>query len=145
MYTKSASVIGFIIALISILELIDQESIIATGVIGIVVQILSIFLMIWARLTFGKRSFHVAANPTEGGLVTNGPYRYLRHPIYAAILYFIWAGILSHLSTLTFSIGLTATFGLFIRVLAEESLVKQRYREYIEYAARTKRIIPFVL
>jgi protein-S-isoprenylcysteine O-methyltransferase Ste14 len=34
-----------------------------------------------ARVTFGGRSFHVGANPTEGGLVTKGPYRFVRHPI----------------------------------------------------------------
>ena len=50
--------------------------------------------MVAARITFGRRSFHAAANPTEGGLVTTGPYAYIRHPIYAAILYFVWAGAL---------------------------------------------------
>jgi len=32
---------------------------------------------------------------------------------------------------------------LIIRILAEEHLVTERYPEYIEYAKRTKRIIPF--
>jgi hypothetical protein len=41
-------------------------------------------------LTFGARSFHAGANPTDGGVVTAGPYRFFRHPIYAAILYFLW-------------------------------------------------------
>jgi len=45
--------------------------------------------MLWARLTFGGRSFHAGANPTAGGVVTTGPYRFVRHPIYAAILYFL--------------------------------------------------------
>ena len=30
----------------------------------------------------------------RGGLVTTGPYRYVRHPIYAAATYFAWAGAL---------------------------------------------------
>ena len=47
-------------------------------------QLLGLALMIWARLTFGLRSFRFAANPTQGGLVTKGPYRYIRNPIYAA-------------------------------------------------------------
>ena len=55
-------------------------------------------LILWARVTFGRRSFHVVANPTEGGLVTSGPYRYIRHPIYAAICLFTWVGVAAHWS-----------------------------------------------
>lgn len=58
----------------------------------IAVQAAAVALFLWARWTFGMRSFHPAANPTEGGIVTSGPYRYLRHPIYAAILLFAAAG-----------------------------------------------------
>jgi protein-S-isoprenylcysteine O-methyltransferase Ste14 len=36
------------------------------------------------------------------------------------------------------------TFGLAHRIISEERLVRERYPEYSEYAARTKRIIPFV-
>ena len=60
------------------------------------VQVAAVLLMVWARMTFGRRSFHAAANPTAGGLVTWGPYRYWRHPIYSAILLFLWSGVLSH-------------------------------------------------
>jgi len=100
--------------------------------------------MIWARVTFGMRSFHAAANPTEGGIVTTGPYRFLRHPIYAAILYFLWTGVASHASVLSVTAGVVATLGIAGRIVTEERLVTERYPEYREYAARTKRVVPFV-
>jgi protein-S-isoprenylcysteine O-methyltransferase Ste14 len=100
--------------------------------------------MIWARLTFGRRSFHASAGPTEGGLVTTGPYRYWRHPIYAAILVFLWAGVASHFSLLNVCIALIASLGTGVRIAAEERLVRERYPEYAAYAARTKRLLPFV-
>ena len=59
-------------------------------------QVCAVLLMIAARLTFGRRSFHAAANPTAGGVVSTGPYAYVRHPIYAAAIYFTWAGALDH-------------------------------------------------
>jgi protein-S-isoprenylcysteine O-methyltransferase Ste14 len=144
MNLKFLSVGGFIVLVIAILGLIKQEAIIATGLIAITVQALAILLMVWARLTFGKRSFHASADPTEGGLVTSGPYRFLRHPIYAAIFYFVWAAVLSHLSIINFCLGIAATAGIMIRIFSEERLLIVRYPEYIAYAARTKRIIPFV-
>ena len=42
---------------------------------AIALQAIAAVLFVWARATFGLRSFHPAANPTEGGLVTTGPYR----------------------------------------------------------------------
>jgi protein-S-isoprenylcysteine O-methyltransferase Ste14 len=144
MNLKFLSVAAFIVLVIAILGLIKQEAIVANGLIAITVQTLAVLLMVWARLTFGKRSFHASADPTEGGLITSGPYRFLRHPIYAAIFYFFWAAILSHMSIINFCLGIVATAGIMIRIFSEERLLIVRYPEYIAYAARTKRIIPFV-
>jgi hypothetical protein len=55
--------------------------------IAIALQLIAVALMVLARVTFGRRSFHAAANPTAGGLVTTGPYRIIRHPISAACLF----------------------------------------------------------
>lgn len=145
MNLRNASLVGLTIAIIAIVTLVSRESLFASGVVAISVQVLAAMLMVWARLEFGRRSFHAGADPTEGGLVTSGPYRVLRHPIYAALLYFLWAGILSHLSPLNGILGVAATGGLIVRMVAEERLVAERYPEYRTYAARTKRVIPFVV
>jgi protein-S-isoprenylcysteine O-methyltransferase Ste14 len=71
-----------------IVGVFPNNAIFGVGPITITIQVVAALLMVWARLTFGIRSFHGTANPTAGGLVTTGPYRYFRHPIYAAILYF---------------------------------------------------------
>jgi protein-S-isoprenylcysteine O-methyltransferase Ste14 len=91
------------------------------------------------------RSFHFAANPTDGGLVTSGPYRLIRHPIYAAIVFFVWAGVASRTTRLNVGLGIVVSAATAVRILAEERLVKARYPEYVAYAARTKRIIPFLV
>jgi len=142
---KTSSIAGYAIAVIAIWFLLFRESLFATGPVGISIQVLAALLLVWARLTFGRRSFHLSAAATEGGLVTTGPYRFLRHPIYAAILYFVWAGIASHLSLPNCTLGFVVTLGLAMRMLAEERLVVEKYPAYSEYAARTKRVIPFIL
>jgi protein-S-isoprenylcysteine O-methyltransferase Ste14 len=129
----------------ALVSLVVEGSILAIGFGLIAIQILAIMLMVWARITFGRRSFHSAANPSEGGLVTTGPYTFIRHPIYASILYFLWAGVFSHLSVFNLLFALIGTVGVSVRIYAEEHLIILQYPEYSDYAARTKRIIPFLI
>lgn len=129
----------------AVLGLFFTHALFARGPVAIAVQVLAALLMLWARLTFGARSFHAGANPTAGGIVTTGPYRFIRHPIYAAILYFVWAGVASHFSARALAAGLSATAAIVVRLAAEERLLVERYPEYRDYAARTRRLIPFVV
>jgi protein-S-isoprenylcysteine O-methyltransferase Ste14 len=141
---KRASLAGFVASSQCVVGLFLQDAILGNGPVTIGIQVAAVALMVWARVTFGRRSFHAVANPTEGGLVTNGPYRYLRHPIYAAALYFLWAGIAAHLSVAHAMVAFAATAGLVVRMLAEENLIAGKYPEYTGYASRTRRVVPFL-
>src|SRR5689334_6308380 len=88
------SLIGFLSAVGGILFLLKTDRLFSENPYTIAIQILAFALMVWARITFGIRSFHATANATRGGLITNGPYRLLRHPIYAAIIYFCTATLI---------------------------------------------------
>jgi protein-S-isoprenylcysteine O-methyltransferase Ste14 len=148
MNAKARSLLATLVLVGCILLLYMRHALVATNPIGIVLQVLAVLLMLWARLTFGMRSFHATANPTAGGLVTAGPYRYWRHPIYAAALLFIWAGILAHgaLPTLIdLALGALATGMTLVRVLAEEQLLRAAMPDYAAYANSTRRFIPFLL
>jgi protein-S-isoprenylcysteine O-methyltransferase Ste14 len=75
-------------------------------------------------------------------LVTSGPYAWVRHPMYLAVLLFAagfllgWRG-LPHVAAFTvLAVVLHAKAG------REERLLRQRFPEYAAYAARTARIIP---
>ncbi len=138
------SVVGYIIMILALVPLIYFHGMFTWSPPIIVIQTLAVGLMFWARLTFGSRSFHYAANPTKGGLVTSGPYKFLRHPIYAAILYFSFAGVAGNLSWQNLALLTVICFGAAIRILCEERLVVIDYPEYSQYAKRTKRLIPFV-
>src|SRR5438046_1075916 len=86
-------------------------------------QVAAAGLMVWARVAFGRRSFHANATPTAGGLVTSGPYRRIRHPIYTAVCLFAAAGALAHPS-LRATLFIALVFGgSLARLLAEERLV----------------------
>lgn len=129
---------------VAAVSLLIRRSLFARVPVFIAVQVAAGALMLASRLTFGGRSFHAGANPTSGGLVTRGPYRYVRHPIYAAILMFVWAGVASHGSIVSVLTAIVMTAATAVRIGAEEALVVETYPEYAEYARRTKRLIPFV-
>jgi len=142
---KSLSLGAVLVLVACVLWLYFTHAIFGTGPVTIAIQILAALLMLWARITFGTRSFHATANPTAGGLVTTGPYRLMRHPIYAAILAFVWAGVAAHPSSLNMAAGLVASIASFLRMIAEERLLIATYPEYREYSEKTRRVIPFLL
>ena len=140
-WTSLGATLVLVAAVVCLLAL---RLLIAVGGWAVAIQGLAVLLMLWARVAFGARSFHAGANPTEGGLVTTGPYRFLRHPIYSAILFFVWAGAISHGATAGLGLALVASAAIAVRIAAEERLVSERYPEYADYAARTRRIVPFI-
>jgi protein-S-isoprenylcysteine O-methyltransferase Ste14 len=139
---KLISILGLIVMVGALVGLYRIGVLFTAQPIAIALQLIAVALLIWARLTFGRRSFHAAANPTAGGLVTTGPYRIIRHPIYTAACLFGWGPIFVHLSLVSFALGILLLLGALVRMLCEEQLVKQRYPEYVEYAKVTKRMIP---
>jgi protein-S-isoprenylcysteine O-methyltransferase Ste14 len=145
MTVKDASLLATSVLVIAVLGLVAQHALLANAPVPMAGQVTAGLLMVWARVTFGLRSWHAAATPTAGGLVTTGPYRLVRHPIYSAILLFLWCGVASHVSPLSMLMAVVASAAIAVRIGTEERLVTVRYPEYAAYAARTRRVIPFVL
>lgn len=144
MLSKLGSISGFGLAVIGLVFLVLNDYVISTNPVIIIIQVLAFCLMIWARMTFRSRSFHLTADTTEGGLVTNGPYRWLRHPIYAAVIYFSWACLAAFPELTVLIAVIFITGGLYIRMLLEEKALRKTYPEYTEYSKRAKRLIPFI-
>jgi len=142
--TDAASLVGLAMMVAGLVGLIFRQQVLSPAPAVIVLQACAVALMVWARLTFGGRSFHATASPTAGGLVTAGPYRWLRHPIYTAVCLFIWACFVGHPSWFTVGMASLATSGGVVRMLAEESLLRRRYPEYADYARKTNRMVPYV-
>ena len=141
---KALSIVGFLGMAGGVIAQLVTGNLLSASSWAIAVQLGALLLLVWARLVFGRRSFHVAANPTEGGLVTSGPYRYIRHPIYTAFGVFSGAGVVAHWSWASGLLGGLVVGGALLRIFCEEVLVTARYPEYRQYAATTWRMIPYV-
>ena len=141
---KVISILGVVVMIGALIGLYQIGVLFTAQPIAIALQLIAIALMVWARITFGRRSFHAAANPTAGGLVTKGPYRIIRHPIYTAACLFGWSSIVVHWSLVSVALGILLLLGGVVRMICEEQLVKQKYPEYVEYARVTKRMVPYL-
>jgi protein-S-isoprenylcysteine O-methyltransferase Ste14 len=140
----AASLVGLAMMGAGLVGLIVRQQVLSAAPAVIVLQACAVALMVWARLTFGGRSFHATASPTHGGLVTAGPYRWLRHPIYTAACLFSFACVVGHPSWFAAGMASLATSGGVVRMLAEERLLRRRYPEYADYARKTRRMVPYV-
>jgi len=136
---------ALLILVLGILVLLVTGNLFSPSPMVIAAQILAIALSVWARRGFQKGQFSIHADPGGGQMMSKGPYRFIRHPMYAAALLLIWSSVLGHWSMMTLVVGLVVTLFVCTRIMMEEGLLRERFPEYAEYARATKRIIPFVI
>ena len=77
-------------------------------------------------------------------LVTGGLYRWVRHPMYLSQALIAIGAPLTLGSRQVVLLAVPALVILVLRVLREEEALARTFPEYARYAARTKRILPFV-
>jgi protein-S-isoprenylcysteine O-methyltransferase Ste14 len=114
-------------------------------VIGVVLLVAGLGLAVWARIYLGRNWGMPMTEKAEPELVTSGPYRFVRHPIYSGLLLgFVGTALATNLYWL---IGLAVVGVYFIySATVEERLLTSSFPEaYPRYRAHTKMLIPFLL
>jgi len=103
------------------------------------------FLAFWAMVEIKLGNFNIVPTPVENGrLVSRGPYKVIRHPMYTSIFIFAFSLLAGSFDYLKLSITLVLIAGLVAKMMFEESLLILEHPGYKAYIARTKRVIPFV-
>ncbi|HEX7419007.1 MAG TPA: isoprenylcysteine carboxylmethyltransferase family protein [Thermoanaerobaculia bacterium] len=113
---------------------------------GAALSITSFFMFF---LTFRENSWLSPAvrvqTEREHTVVTTGPYRYVRHPMYAAALVFIAATTLLLGSWYGLIGGMVIVIAMAIRSVAEERLLRTELPGYDTYMKTVKyRLVPYV-
>jgi protein-S-isoprenylcysteine O-methyltransferase Ste14 len=113
--------------------------------IGTSLEIAGLALAVWGRRQLGA-NWSSAASVKEGHeLVTSGPYRLVRHPIYAGFLWAMLGAALTEVGLLWIAALAILTPVFAYRMSVEEKLMAGEFPEqYPEFQRRTKRVIPFV-
>ena len=120
----------------------SEASLIASMIIGPP----SVALVWMATRHLDKQWRFEAALSDDHELITTGPYRWLRHPIYASMLGMLLAtGMVKTWWPLLTAGVIFFVIGTEIRIRAEERLLSERFGEsFAQFKASTKAYIPFI-
>ncbi len=110
---------------------------ITTILLIVIAAVTEIEVLIWLG-----RSFSVMAEARE--LVTGGPYKVVRHPLYAAETVGITAMLIQFFSAAGVALTIAYVAAQVGRAVFEERILNETFPGYATYTARTKRFIPFV-
>jgi protein-S-isoprenylcysteine O-methyltransferase Ste14 len=137
-----------IIAAVALLRVFKAGSLAVHGaaphVLGVALLVCGLCFAVWARIYLGRNWGMPMTQKDEPELVTSGPYRFVRHPIYSGILLALaGTALATNLYWLVVLVAIAAYFVYSARV--EERLMTASFPEaYTEYRTRTKMLVPFV-
>lgn len=118
----------------------------ATYGLGVLLFTAGIVLRWWAIIHLGRFFTVNVAIAKDHRVVSDGPYRFVRHPSYTgALLAFLGLGLLVHnwMAALLLFVPITVMFLWRIKI-EEEALSAALGAAYTDYMAKTKRLVPFV-
>jgi protein-S-isoprenylcysteine O-methyltransferase Ste14 len=113
--------------------------------VGVLLFLSGLGLAVWARIYLGRNWGMPMTQKDEPELVTSGPYRLVRHPIYSGILL---ALVGTSLATNIYWLIAAAAMGAYFvhSAKVEEGIMAASFPSaYLSYRTRTKMLIPFVL
>jgi len=112
--------------------------------LGLVLFVLGLGFAIWARLNIGRNWGTPMTQKNDPELVTSGPYRLVRHPIYSGILV-AGVGTALALSWLWLAaVGLAGIYFIYSATVEEGFLTERFPDAYPAYKRSTKMLVPYV-
>jgi len=115
------------------------------SILGALFLVDAIALGAWALLSMNMGTFSVLPEPSSNAqMTTAGPYRWIRHPMYTAVILLGLGSTLSHTSIYHSLVFLLLVAVLLLKIAREEALLLDRYPNYRTYKANSKALIPWV-
>jgi protein-S-isoprenylcysteine O-methyltransferase Ste14 len=114
------------------------------GGVGLVLFAIGLFFAVWARLHIGRNWGMPMTEKHDPELVTSGPYRLVRHPIYSGILL---AGLGTAVAVSWMWLIAVALAGFYFgysSAIEERFLARSFPGTFPAYKASTNRLLPFI-
>ena len=102
-------------------------------------------LGLWAVLTMKPGRFNITPDVrADARLVQEGPYRWIRHPMYSSLILVGLALVLEYPTGPRWGALLALAANFIAKLHVEEQLLSQAFPSYASYQARTKRLVPYI-
>jgi len=142
------SIISLVVLIISVFQVgtLQYKSENQTiRVIGLVFYLVFSWIQIWATKVLGDNFSQDIAIKKDHHLVTNGPFRIVRHPQYFAQFLMDIGGAVATLSMVLAPIALIQLPFLFMRASIEDKLLEKHFGEsFRSFKKKTGMIFPFI-
>jgi len=98
----------------------------------------------WGAMALGGSLSPLVRPRPAARLVTDGPYRVVRHPMYVGQLLIAFGAPATLGCRWAFAVSFAAALVVVVRIGKEEDALALVYADYAEYRGRSKRLFPFV-
>lgn len=113
--------------------------------IWLIFQILGIAIALWGILTIQIGNFNIQPEVKSNSLITKGPYKIIRNPMYTGIIFIFLPIVIKSYNTLNVSIYILLIITLLLKIFSEEHFLEQRFgTEYKLYKKSTYRLFPYI-
>jgi protein-S-isoprenylcysteine O-methyltransferase Ste14 len=112
-------------------------------VFGLGALYLGLAIMFWARFTLGRNWSGLVTLKENHELVTRGPYRFVRHPIYTGVIVALIGTTLVEDNLLCILLVVITTWGFVKKARVEEAYMLETFgARYRDYRLRTGCLVP---
>lgn len=106
---------------------------------------LGVLLGLWALSANRLGNFNIRPSPRAGGqLIQQGPYRWIRHPMYTAVMACGWAGAWASATWVAWLALAALVVVLVIKAVFEERWMLQAHPGYAAYRRGTRWFLPWI-
>lgn len=145
-YSLTLIILQFALLVALFSSLIPIEHIDVMSIVGILCIASALGLAIWAKRSMHATHFSIFPEPVdEGTLVTEGPYRFVRHPMYSALLLAGSGVVVTDFSLYRCLLFLGLLLVLVVKIRREEQLLISAYPAYADYRKTSHALIPGVI